>query len=292
MHEPSFIDMQRVRGAFSRHAKNYIKKANVQRRIEQALLERVLATGIQPQRILDLGCGPGFALKAMKKQWPKAQIIGIDLSADMLRQAKKQQRWGRGFDLIQANANALPLATHSIDLVFSSLCLQWLIPMNGALAEIRRVLTPNGAAHLAILGQGSLTKLQQAAHQSGMDRSIVPLPDIIDVGALLQQSGLTHPVLDRQSFHETHTNPQDYLRAIRGIGAGNARADSRKGLQGKTAWKQFMSALAAHKTLEGIQAYYDTIFAYAKGAPKAFDNSIKQHGTAYIDASHIPRRTR
>lgn len=292
MHEPSFIDTHRVRGAFSRHAHRYAKHAAVQRRIETALLERVLATNIQPQRILDLGCGPGFALKTLKKQWPKAEVIGIDLSASMLKQAKKQQRWRRGFHLIQANANALPLATHSVDLVFSSLCLQWLIPMNGALAEIRRVLKPNGAAHLAILGQGSLTKLQEAAHQSGMDRSLIPLPDIMDVGALLQQSGLTQPVLDRQPFHENHANPQDYLRAVRGIGAGNARADSSKGMQGKSAWKQFMNALAAHQTSEGIQACYDTVFVYAQGAPKAFDSGLNQDGTAYIDASHIPRRTR
>lgn len=292
MHEPSFIDMQRVRGAFSRHARDYVQHANVQRRIEQALLERVLATNIQPKRILDLGCGPGFALKALKKQWPKAEVIGIDLSASMLKQAKKQQRWRRGFQLIQANANALPLATQSIDLVFSSLCLQWLIPMNGALAEIRRVLKPSGAAHLAILGQGSLTKLHEAAHQSSMNRSLIPLPDIMDVGALLQQSGLSQPVLDRQAFHQQYANPQAYLKAIRGIGAGNARADSRKGMQGKTAWKQFMDTLSAHQTSEGIQACYDTIFAYAQGTPKAFDSSLNQQGTAYIDASHIPRRTR
>lgn len=292
MNQPSFVDMRRVREAFNRHADDYAAHATIQQTIEQALLERAFATNTAPKRILDIGCGPGFALQALKKHWPKAQVVGVDLSNNMLKQAKKQQSWRRKFDLIQANANALPLASQSIDLVFSSLCLQWLIPMNAALKEIRRVLHPEGSAHLAILGQGSLEKMQQATQQAGMTRSLMPLPDIMDVGALLQQTGLRHPVLDRQPFYETYPNPKHYLKAIRGIGAGNARADSSKGLLGKTMWQQFMNALSAHQTNEGIQACYDTVFVYAKGTPNITDSHMTSDGTAYIDASSISRRKR
>ena len=69
-----------------------------------------------PKRIVDLGCGSGLSTLALRQAFPKAEILGVDLSPDMLKAAAKRLptvkfRKGdaatfdaRGFDLVFANA--------------------------------------------------------------------------------------------------------------------------------------------------------------------------------------------
>ena len=40
-------------------------------------------------RILDVGCGSGMSTLALRNRFPEAEIVGVDLSADMLENAKK-----------------------------------------------------------------------------------------------------------------------------------------------------------------------------------------------------------
>lgn len=72
---------------------------------------------IAPRRILDLGCGPGFFSKELALLYPKAQIVGMDLSFAMLEQARKKQGWRRKWPLVSADMQKMPFATGVFDLV-------------------------------------------------------------------------------------------------------------------------------------------------------------------------------
>src|SRR5690606_19233893 len=122
-----------VRRAFSRAAPGYDAAAALQREIEARLLESLefhpakYGDKQPPQRVLDVGSGPGRATAAMRRRWPKAQVLSLDLALPMLRQARSRDRWQplrRGVDRLCADARALPLADDSIDVLFSNLCLQ------------------------------------------------------------------------------------------------------------------------------------------------------------------------
>ncbi len=84
-----------------------------------------LVTRIQldsPQRIVDLGCGPGNSTQILKKRWPSSEILGLDNSAAMIEAAAQQyanQRWQRA-DIAHWSADA------PVDLLFSNATLQWL----------------------------------------------------------------------------------------------------------------------------------------------------------------------
>lgn len=56
----------------------------------QTLIQHIVASGQQPQNILEIGCGTGKNLLALHRQFPQAQLTGIDLSEDMLAQAQKK----------------------------------------------------------------------------------------------------------------------------------------------------------------------------------------------------------
>lgn len=108
-----------------------------------------LAAALPPTgRVLDVACG---SAPLSSHQGPSC-YLGMDLSAAELAEAHR-----RGVQpLIQASAQALPLATSSIDVVICSMALMIVSDLPAALAEIRRVLTPSGRLIATIPGTGKL----------------------------------------------------------------------------------------------------------------------------------------
>ena len=85
-------------------------------------------------RVLDLACG-----SAPIGDWlGYATYVGLDLSRDELRLAA-----ARGLPVAQADATRLSLPDSAVDVVVCSMALQ-LLPLEAALAEVRRVLRPGG----------------------------------------------------------------------------------------------------------------------------------------------------
>jgi ubiquinone/menaquinone biosynthesis C-methylase UbiE len=93
------------------------------------------------RRILDLGCGTA-RFTAMLGNVYGARIIGVDPSQRML--AQREPATDRLGSFVAANAEALPLGTSTVDLVFLSMVYHHLRP-EAAVAEIARVVRPRGA---------------------------------------------------------------------------------------------------------------------------------------------------
>lgn len=77
---------------------------------------------VQPKHIYDLGCGPGNSTIILKDRWPEAEIIGIDSSKDMLKEA--QMNYPNIHFMACDIAHFEP--TQKIDCLFANASLQWL----------------------------------------------------------------------------------------------------------------------------------------------------------------------
>lgn len=96
-------------------------------------------------RVLELGVGSG----ALLPRYPaSARVIAFDRSPHMLRRAQPVARARGDTELLLADAAALPLATGSVDGAVSSLVLCSVPRPAETLAELRRVLRPDGALRL------------------------------------------------------------------------------------------------------------------------------------------------
>lgn len=94
--------------------------------------------------IVDIGCGPGALTAALTRRNPDALVVGVDLSAPMLTQARRRTRGRARMAFVQANAARLPFADESIDVVMSVGSLHhWRYPIRG-INEIHRCLRPGG----------------------------------------------------------------------------------------------------------------------------------------------------
>ncbi|MDI5970709.1 methyltransferase domain-containing protein [Streptomyces sp. SL13] len=106
-----------------------------------------LAGDVAGRRILDVGCGAGPLLAALRERG--AIVTGVDPSAEILALAR--QRLGDGAALRQAALGSpLPFPDGAFDDVVVCLVLHYLEDWTAPLAELRRVLAPGGRLIVAV----------------------------------------------------------------------------------------------------------------------------------------------
>jgi arsenite methyltransferase len=104
------------------------------------------ALGVNPgDRILDVGCGPGFAIAELVDQVGVAgSIVGVDRSPHMLTAAARRCAGHPNVMLHEADAAALPLDDATFDRALCVQVLEFVPDVTAALAELHRVVRPGG----------------------------------------------------------------------------------------------------------------------------------------------------
>jgi arsenite methyltransferase len=100
------------------------------------------ATG---ERILDVGCGPGFFCAELAEEvGPSGSVLGLDTSAAMLALAARRCASHANIELRQADAGSLPAGDGDFDAALCVQVLEYVPDATAALSEMRRVLRPGG----------------------------------------------------------------------------------------------------------------------------------------------------
>ncbi|MBR0932061.1 methyltransferase domain-containing protein [Bradyrhizobium jicamae] len=131
-------------------------------------------------------------------------------------------------------SEALALPAGTLDLVVSALALQFVNDLPGVLAQIRRVLKPDGLLLAAMLGGDTLTELRQsfaaaeAECEGGVSPRVAPFADLRDIGALLQRAGFALPVTDVDRVVVRYDSAFALMADLRRMGATNALRERRR----------------------------------------------------------------
>jgi ubiquinone/menaquinone biosynthesis C-methylase UbiE len=140
-------------------------------RFQRALEPLLAQAGLQPRDgVLDIGCGTGTLAVMVKRAHPTVQVTGIDPDPRALaRAARKAARARVTVRLDRGFADALPYPDGTFDRVFSSMMFHH-VPRRekpGVLAEVHRVLKPDGRLELLDFTGGQRTLLAHALHGHG-----------------------------------------------------------------------------------------------------------------------------
>ncbi len=210
----------------------------VRRRLERAfalgpepfLLERVADDMFDRlgtvKRRFDLALDIATPTDAVSGALATHPAVGRMLAARSLLQ-------GGGVSII-ADEEMLPIRGQTLDLVVSALALQNVNDLPGVLAQIRRVLRPDGLLLAAMIGGSSLTELRQsfavaeAEVTGGLSPRVSPFVDVRDLGSLLQRAGFALPVTDVDRVMVRYASPFALFTELRRMGATNALAERRK----------------------------------------------------------------
>lgn len=289
----SVFDRRQLRRSFGRAASRYTEVAALQREVEARLLDQLAYLDErQPQRILDLGSGPGRAAGAMKKRWPKAEVIAVDAALPMLREVPKHTRFWRPVRRVNADVSKLPFADQSTDLIFSSLCLQWLDDLPAVLSEFRRVLRPEGLLLFSTFGPETLSELRDAYLMSGETPPLSPFAAIQQVGDAMLAAGFKDPVLDRDRYTLTYPDLRTLMHELRAIGAGDARADRRRGLGGRARLQRVTENYENLRRDGVLPSTWEVITAQAWGPAPGAPRRDGGADLASFPADRIPVRRR
>ena len=265
------LDPHAVRESFDRAARSYDRHAVLQHEVEQRLLERVAYFELHPESILDLGCGTGIGSRSLAQQFPTAQVLGLDWSRGMLAQAGPRTNGARNLFRVCGDMLALPLASRSLDLVFSNLAIQWSPDSGDLYGELRRVLRPGGLLLFTTFGPGTLAELRQAWSSVDDGPHVNEFQDVLEVGDQLVAAGFQDPVLDVERMTLQYRDVLTLMRELKAIGAHNAATSRAGGLTGKGKLHKVLAAYDAFRIDGHYPASYEVVygatFAPAEGQP-------------------------
>ncbi len=177
-------------------------------------------------RALVLGAANGVLADVLKESVGVAEIVVCDIAPGCLE--------ADGRLAVVVDEEALPFQEQSFDLVVSGLTLQFINDLPGVLAQIRRMLKPDGLFLGAMVGGDTLAELRAAVLAAeielcdGASPRVAPFADVRDVGGLLQRAGFTLPVADADVVTVTYATPLDLMRELKAMGASNVLMDRRR----------------------------------------------------------------
>jgi malonyl-CoA O-methyltransferase len=252
------LDKSDVAASFSRSAASYDSVAGLQRDVGTRLLTGLDQLQDDPECILDLGCGTGYFSTALRERFPRADYIGLDLAGGMIDVAR--QRFPDGTRWIVGDAESLPLAAGSLDLVFSSLAIQWCYRPGHLFAELARILRPGGRCLFTSLGPDTLRELRAAwaavdEHQHV--NTFLPAEALETAVGELPELALG---LEAQLFTMEYPRVRDLLAELKTLGAHNVNRDRPTGLTGRRALQGMLDAYEKWRTGGRLPATYDVFF--------------------------------
>jgi malonyl-CoA O-methyltransferase len=276
-----------VQQAFNQAAPVYEKEAVLQAEVEKRLLERLDIVQLEPQRIADLGCGPGRSTAALKRRYPKARVLGVDFAPAMLEQARKYSKMFRPLQWCCADIGKLPIADASMELLFSNLAVQWCNDPAGLFTEFRRVLKPGGLLLFTSFGPDTLMELRQSWAKADGRAHVNEFLDMHDVGDALLQAGLVEPVMDAERMVLTYPSVRHLMHELKATGAHNVTEARRHSLTGPGRLKAMLKAYEQFKTEDRYPASYEVVYGLAWGPAEGQPRRSGDGEVATFSVDHL-----
>jgi len=231
---------------------------------------------ITPKYILILGAD--IVKKKVKKLYPKAFIVQLDIAYPRLLQAQKAASFFQKESLVCADIHALPFHKPTFDLIIANGTLAWCIDTLQVIKNIAFCLKPEGAFLFTSFGPDTLKEFRSAVNNSFKKKpDATHLQDMHDVGDQLLQASFSDPVVDREELIIYHSNFNDLISDIKQCGASFSFTPTTLHLMTSVSLQNIASLYEKNNTAEGLPCTVEVIYglAWANHPIKSFDIKLE-----------------
>jgi len=267
------LERKAVRRAFDRAASGGGDERVVAAEIARRMAARLDYVRLAPRHILDAGCGRAPAAQLLGKRFPAARLTGVDASFAMAQAARRGEplltrvklALGIGTNpiIVCGDMESLPVASASVDMVWSNLALAWVQDADLVFREFHRVLKEGGLLMFSTYGPDTLCELRSAFAAVEHRPHVHEFTDMHDLGDLLLANGFAEPVMDMEKLVYTFAEVAPMVRELQHSGQTNAMLDRRRGLMGRSVWNAMLAAYARRKDDGRIEASFEIVYGHA-----------------------------
>ncbi len=276
MTPPQIFDRSLVRLRRDRAAESFSDFSFLYDEIFARLIERLELIKRSFGRALVLGARTGTVANSLSGRFGIESLVLAESSSAMLARTTGSR--------VVVDEEWLPFADRTFDLVVSPVTLHTTNDLPGVLAQVRRILKPDGLFLGALFGVGTLAPLRSAflaAEASlgvGASPHVAPFTEVRDAGALLQRAGFALPVADAETIPVTYRNPLRLFADLRGMAESSALTSrSRLGLRRSV-------LMAVLQLIEGQKIPFEIVYV-AGWAPDASQQQPLERGSGRVPLS-------
>ncbi|MFK8011551.1 MAG: malonyl-ACP O-methyltransferase BioC [Marinicellaceae bacterium] len=268
------LEYHAILKSFNNAANQYEENAVLQKEVMSRLIERLddeckIDPTFQPNHILDLGCGTGWAIPKFLKLFNNVKISALDFSKNMLEHISHHKQ----VNVIHSDVHDLPFEDNAFDVVFSNMLIHWCNEKD-VFAECMRVLKPNGLLIMSALGETSLVELKQSWLSVDKQMHVHDFPALHDMGDTLLKLGFEEPVVNAEIITLTYKDIISLMRDIKSSGGHNVIESRKKGLMTRKQLNTLMNAYEEFRVDDRLPASYEVVYLRAKKSKKINDISL------------------
>lgn len=251
------LNKQSIAQSFSKAAKSYDNAAQFQRDVGDRLLTYMPKDCASV--VVDLGCGTGFFQRKLQEKYERP-VIGVDIAEGMLNFAK-QHSLADNNCWLAADAESLPFANNSIDLIYSSMAVQWCQQLPLLFSEIKRVLKPGGKFVFSTLVEGSLAELKLAWQSVDGYVHVNQFMSALHWQETINAVDLAINSLVVNSHRLSYQKLGQLTGELKAIGAHNMNKGRPKGLMGRKTYQQLHAGYEVFRDDTGkLPATYEVLY--------------------------------
>ena len=138
----------------------------IERKRVNKIVEFIQAT--PTDTVVEVGCGAGVVLE----KFPAGHLIGLDLSGYILQKAKSRLA-NRNTDLMQANAEMLPLPGEAFNKLVCTEVIEHVVEPRNVVKELSRIATSDATIVITIPNENLIDNLKQVLKRLGLSNLVL-----------------------------------------------------------------------------------------------------------------------
>ena len=188
--------------------------------VRRRRLVRAALAAARGERILDVGCGPGFyCAELLQEVGPDGSVVGLDSSPHMLDLAARRCEGLGNVEFHQADATSLPVGDQSVDGALCVKVLEYVQDVAAALDELYRALRPEGRVVLwdidwATVSWNSADPMRMARVLEAWDEHLVHRCLPRTLSPAMRLAGFERVQMEAHSFATADFDPETFATSM------------------------------------------------------------------------------